>query len=114
MRKSLLALLTLSLALLILATPTGAITASQIGASQIVNTYNSDNWAGVAYSVEWKSLFTNYWGPILWASESIYVGNLTLGYISYPNYIYTDRYMDWVKSRKNRIRYLFFIWFRTD
>jgi len=76
MRKTLLALLTLSLALLILATPTGAITASQIGASQIVNTYNSDNWAGVAYSVEWKSWFTNYWGSIMWASEGIYIGNL--------------------------------------
>jgi len=38
MRKALLALLTLSIELLILATPTGAITASQIGASQIVNT----------------------------------------------------------------------------
>jgi hypothetical protein len=105
MRKSLLALLTLSLALLILATPTGAITASQIGASQIVNTYNSENWAGVAYSVEWKSGFTNYWGPILWASESIYVGNLTLGCISYPNYIYTEDISIWAGLSPAKIGY---------
>ena len=105
MRKSLLALLTLSIELLILATPTGAITASQIGASQIVNTYNSENWAGVAYSVEWKSGFTNYWGPILWASESIYVGNLTLDYISYPNYIYTEDIGIWVGLSPAKIGY---------
>ncbi|EHP70436.1 hypothetical protein MetMK1DRAFT_00009380 [Metallosphaera yellowstonensis MK1] len=42
---------------------TSAITASQIGANQIVNTVNSENWAGVAYSVEWRSWVTNYWGP---------------------------------------------------
>jgi hypothetical protein len=60
-----------------------ALTASQIGASQIVNTYGSSDWAGVAYSVEWKSWFTNYWAVIPWASETIYIGNLTLGYIPY-------------------------------
>nr|WP_016731821.1 hypothetical protein [Sulfolobus islandicus] len=41
-----------------------ALTASQIGSSTILNTISSDNWAGVAYSVEWKTLFTNYWGTI--------------------------------------------------
>ncbi len=105
MRKALLALLTLSLALLILVTPTGAITASQIGASQIVNTYNSDNWAGVAYSVEWKSWFTNYWGSIMWASESIYIKNLTLDYISYPNYLYTEDMGIWVGLSPAQIGY---------
>jgi len=105
MRKTLLALLTLSLALIILATPTGAITASQLGASQIVNTYNSDNWAGVAYSVEWKSWFTNYWGSIMWASESIYTGNLTLGYLNFPNYLYTEDIGIWVALSPAKIGY---------
>ena len=105
MRKTLLALLTLSLALLMLATPTGAITASQLGASQIVNTTSSNNWAGVAYSVEWRSWFTNYWGSIMWASESIYFKNLTLGYISYPNYIYTEDIGIWVALSPAKIGY---------
>jgi hypothetical protein len=49
-----------------------------MGANQIVNTYNTSNWAGVAYSVEWRSRVTNYWGPVLSASDYIYVGNLSL------------------------------------
>jgi hypothetical protein len=60
-----------------------ALTASQIGASQIVNNFSGNDWAGAAYSVEWKSWFTNYWAVIPWASETIYIGNLTLGYIPY-------------------------------
>jgi len=54
-----------------------AITASQLGANQIVNTYNTPNWAGVAYSVEWwtDGIF-NHWGPVLSASDYIYVRNL--------------------------------------
>ena len=55
-----------------------AITASQLGANQIVNTVNnSTDWAGVAYSVEWwtDGIF-NHWGPVLSASDYIYVRNL--------------------------------------
>ncbi|WP_016732518.1 hypothetical protein [Saccharolobus islandicus] len=73
-----------------------ALTASQIGSSTILNTISSDNWAGVAYSVEWKTLFTNYWGTIRWASESIYTGNLSIQYTSYPNYLYPDVISIWV------------------
>lgn len=62
-----------------------AVTANQLGASTILTTYNSDNWAGVAYADEWRSGVTNYWAVVQWASESIYVGNLSFAYAGYTN-----------------------------
>jgi hypothetical protein len=77
MRKYLVMVVSLFL-LALISLNASAITASQLGANQIVNTYNTSNWAGVAYSVEWRSRVTNYWGPVLSASDYIYVGNLSL------------------------------------
>ncbi|AZG03959.1 hypothetical protein [Sulfolobus spindle-shaped virus] len=85
MRKTLLALLTLSLALLMLTTPTGAITASQLGANQIVFTTNQFYIAGVSYSNEWFSAFFHGWNPIVYDVEGIYLRNISLGYVNNPN-----------------------------
>ena len=62
MRKYLVMVVSLFL-LALISLNASAVTASQLGANQIVNTVNSANWAGVAYSVEWRSWVTNYWGP---------------------------------------------------
>ncbi|BDB98934.1 hypothetical protein [Saccharolobus caldissimus] len=85
MRKSLLALLTLSLALLILAMPTSAISASQLGAQQISFTYNSYAWAGVAYSDTYSTIFGTGYNPIISALEFITYSNLSLRYAGYTN-----------------------------
>ncbi len=85
MRKTLLALLTLSLALLMLTTPTGAITASQLGANQIVFVTNQFRVAGVSYGDEWFSAFFFHgWNPIAYDYEDIYLGNISLGYVNNP------------------------------
>ncbi|ACP37340.1 conserved hypothetical protein [Sulfolobus islandicus M.14.25] len=81
MRKSLLALLTLSLALLMLATPAGAISASQLGAQQIYYTLVNANWAGVGYSVYNSS--TGAFNKMYSLSETVYLGNASFLYI--PN-----------------------------
>lgn len=73
------------LSLIPLAMMTSAISASQLGATSILGSSDSANWAGVLYSVEWKSWFTNYWAPISYVSEDIYVGNLSVGYAGYTN-----------------------------
>jgi hypothetical protein len=86
---------------------TSAITASQIGANQIVNTINnSTDWAGVAYSVEWwtDGIF-NHWGPVLSASDYIYTGNLSLAYVSQPGYNYPDEVAIWVGLSPAKIGY---------
>lgn len=85
---------------------TSALTANQIGANAIINNSGSVNWAGVAYSVEWRSGFTNYWGPIVWASESIYIGNLSIGYVSYySGYYYPDAVGIWIGLSPAQIGY---------
>jgi len=83
-----------------------AITASQLGANQIVNTYSPDNWAGVAYSVEWwtDGIF-NHWGVVQSAWDYIYVGNLSLYYVSQPGYSYPDVVGIWVALSPAQIGY---------
>ena len=87
MRKTLLALLTLSLALLILAIPAGAISANQLGAQQISFTSNDNNWAGVAYSDTYSTLFGTGYNQIISALEFITFSNLSLYYagVTDPN-----------------------------
>ena len=87
MRKTLLALLTLSLALLILAIPAGAISANQLGAQQISFSTNDNNWAGVAYSDTYSTLFGTGYNQIISALEIITYSNLTLSYegVTDPN-----------------------------
>ena len=96
MRKYLVMVVSLFL-LALISLNASAITASQLGANQIVNTVNnSTDWAGVAYSVEWRSWVTNYWGPVLSASDYIYVRNLSLEYVYPPGYSYPDQVGIWV------------------
>ncbi|ARM77158.1 hypothetical protein B6F84_10365 [Acidianus manzaensis] len=66
---------------------TFAVTANQLGASTILCTYNGVNWAGVAYSDEWSADFgfLRVWGVVPWATDSIYVGNLSLAYAGFTN-----------------------------
>jgi len=104
MRKYLVMVVSLFL-LALISLNTSAITASQIGANQIENSYNTPNWAGVAYSVEWRSWVTNYWGPVLSASDYIYVGNITLAYVSPPGYSYPDEVAIWVGLSPAKIGY---------
>jgi hypothetical protein len=105
MRKYLVMVVSLFL-LALISLNTSAITASQLGANQIVNTVNnSENWAGVAYSVEWRSWVTNYWGPVLTASDYIYVGNLSLAYVYQPGYSYPDVVAIWVGLSPAQIGY---------
>jgi hypothetical protein len=63
----------------------GAISASQVGANKVVYSY-SCHWAGVMYSVEYTCLICGWYpchrfAPIVYTSESIYIGNLSLGYV---------------------------------
>ncbi|BDB97901.1 hypothetical protein [Saccharolobus caldissimus] len=76
MRKSLLALLTLSLALLILAMPTGAITASQLGAQNFTS-YGSSNTSGVLYGSE----NSTGWNQIYYVKEIVYLKNASFSYV---------------------------------
>ncbi|WP_409366426.1 MULTISPECIES: hypothetical protein [Archaea] len=64
---------------LILVPTTNAVTASQIGANQIVLQADSHNWAGVIYSDYWSGIGSGY-NPIIEASETIHL-NLSISYI---------------------------------
>ena len=105
MRKYLVMVVSLFL-LYLISLNTSAITASQLGANQIVNTYNTPDWAGVAYSVKWwtDGIF-NHWGPVLSASDYIYTGNLSLWYVSQPGYNYPDEVAIWVGLSPAKIGY---------
>ncbi|AWR95439.1 hypothetical protein [Acidianus brierleyi] len=67
--------------------PTNAISESQLGVQDIINTINTANWVGAIYGNHWSTdggLFSG-WNEITTVAESAYLGNATFHYIPNPN-----------------------------
>ncbi|XDF43715.1 hypothetical protein AB1303_10355 [Saccharolobus solfataricus] len=67
--------------------PTNAISESQLGVQDVINTINTANWAGAIYGNHWSTdegLFSG-WNEITTVVEYAYLGNATFHYIPNPN-----------------------------